>query len=164
MSKIEETAAIYIDRYRLRNIIERLAQRYDGKNGRKRPDLILKRNREDFVLIELKAPDVMVTMVEVEQALDYKREISEYHPEARGMDVYIVGRKYNDVVKDQYFEGNPQRVHVLSLSAIFQQASDRIAWLSKSLEDEYEYASSSLGSETLLPEFMAAEQTTRGAN
>lgn len=155
---LDDRYSLFASNQGLRNIIEKLQHKYEGRNGRKRPDLILKRNRDDFVLVELKAPDVKVTMVEVEQALEYKSDIAEHHPEARQMDVYVVGRRFNKVVTEQYFEGNPQRVHALSLGAIFQQANDRISWLSKNLEEEYEFAAHGLAPQELLPEMSVANE------
>lgn len=135
----------------LRKIVERLGKKYDGKNARKRPDLILKRDKEELVLVELKAPDVLVTMVEVEQALEYKEEILKYLSDIRAMDVYIVGRRFNEVVKQQYFERNPQRVHVLTLNSILQGAQDRLKWLSNSLKEEYDLMQSEYGEVEILP-------------
>jgi hypothetical protein len=142
----------------LRNIVAKLQQEYDGKNGRKRPDLILKRNRRDFVLVELKAPAVRITMVEVTQALEYKMEIEKYHPEAREMDVYLVGREFDDLTMNQYFEGNPQKVHLLSLNNILQQAQDRLNWLTVELAAEYEFAQTEQEVSTdFLPELVSVK-------
>lgn len=164
LHKILETSTwILDDRYTLfssneglRKIVDRLGDKYEGANGRKRPDLILKRDREDLVLIELKAPSVTVTLAEVAQALEYQQEIMNYQQDARDMDVYIVGREFDPISRGQYFEGNPQRVHLLSLNTILQQAQDRLNWLHQHLRDEYNYIKSQyVEDEEILPEAIA---------
>ena len=146
-----EKYALFASNEGLRRILEKMNSKYTGDLGNRRPDLILKRGQEEFVLIELKAPSVEITMTEVGQALKYKKEILDNFPGQKEMDVFLVGRKYDSVVKDQYFHGNPQRVHLLSLNEILQGAQARLNWLSDNIKDEYNYIKSSyaLGTESV---------------
>lgn len=158
-SILESNTWILDDRYSLftsnrgiRTILKKLAIKYEGNQGRKRPDLILKRDREDFVLIELKAPDIEITMQDITQVLEYQNELQKQMPEMRDCDLYVIGKDYDEITRKQYPEGNPQKVHLLSLNMISQRAEDRLKWLSKNLKEEYDIIEEDMLEVDLLPE------------
>ena len=158
-SILESNTWILDDRYSLftsnkgiRTILSKLSLKYEGKKGRKRPDLILKRDREDFVLIELKAPDVLITMEDVMQILEYQNELQKQFPEMRDCDLYVIGKDYDEISRRHYPGGNPQKVHLLSLNMISQRAEDRLKWLSKNLKEEYDSIEEDMLEVDLLPE------------
>ncbi|NWF89933.1 MAG: ATP-binding protein [Ignavibacteriaceae bacterium] len=158
-SILESNTWILDDRYSLftsnkgiRTILSKLSQKYEGKKGRKRPDLILKRDREDFVLIELKAPDIIISMVDVTQILEYQNELQKQFPEMRDCDLYVIGKDYDEISRKQYPEGNQQKIHLLSLNMISQRAEDRLRWLSINLKEEYDSIEEQMVEVDLLPE------------
>ena len=135
---IEDRYSLFTSNKGLRNVLRKIGQKYAGSRAKDRPDLILKRDRDDFLLIELKAPSVIVTMVEVSQGLGYRTEILRNYPKAREMDVYIVGKEYDETSLKTFRPGNEQRVHLMSLDQMLQDAEDRLKWLNESFLEEYE--------------------------
>ncbi len=136
---LDEKYSLFASNEGLRKILDKMHIKYSGEYANKRPDLILKRGQNDFVLIELKAPSVEITMTEIGQALKYKKEILDNFPGQKDMDVYIVGKKYDPVTKENFPEGNQQKLHLLSLNEILQNAQARLNWLSNNLQNEYTY-------------------------
>ena len=54
------------------------------------------------------------------------------------MDVYIVGKEYDATSLNTFRPGNEQRVHLMSLDQMLQDAEDRLKWLNESFLEEYE--------------------------
>lgn len=133
---LDDRYSLFTSNKGLRNIAEKMGKEYTGSSGRDRPDLILKRDKDDFVIIELKAPSVEVSFIEVGQALKYRTELRTMIPEARDIDVYIIGKGYDTTSRDNFPTGNAQRVHLTSLDQILQEANSRLLWLSGAFQEE----------------------------
>lgn len=136
---LDERYDLFISNQSLKTTIEKLGGQIVGKQRKKRPDLILKRGRRDFLLIELKRPKEVIDLSHAAQVLQYRAAILKEFPEMRDLDIYLVGREFDESVRINYPEGNVQRLRLLSLKEIVQAAYDRLRWLSDELKNQYEY-------------------------
>lgn len=137
---LEERFDLFMSNQSLKATAEKLGGTINNGNRKKRPDLILKRGIKDFILIELKRPKEIIDLSHAAQVLEYKAELSKVFPEMRDLDIYLVGRQYKESVKLSYAEGNSQKLHLLSLKEIVQNAHDRLKWLSIQLKEQCDNA------------------------
>jgi len=135
---LEERFDLFMSNQSLKSTVEKLGGVITTDNRNKRPDLILKRGVKDFLLIELKRPKEIIDLNHAAQVLEYKAELQSIFPEMRDLDIYLVGRQYKESVRSSYPEGNSQKLHLVSLKEIVQNAHDRLKWLSEQLKEQYE--------------------------
>lgn len=142
----EEKFSIFTSNRQLRTIAQQL-QSNRTVTSQKRPDLILKTNSKDFLLVELKKPGLRVGVDEATQTLKYQNELKKMHPNMRDMDSYLIGHEFDEEALEIYPEGNSQRIHLLSLSELLSSAQERLNWLHTNLQEESEGLLSSNQSE-----------------
>ncbi len=134
---IDDKYSLFTSNQSLNTIAKKLGKEYAGEYPRKRPDLILKRDRNDIILIELKAPNVEVKMIEVTQALEYRTELKKLCPDVRDIHVFLIGKDYDETSRDNFKAGNNQNVNLLSLDSLSQDAEARLRWLAEAFELQY---------------------------
>lgn len=134
---IDDKYSLFTSNQSLSTIAKKLGKEYIGGKSRNRPDLILKRDRNDIILIELKAPNVQVKMAEVTQTLEYRTEIKKLCPDANDFFIFVVGKSYDETSRDTFKPGNDQKVNLLSLDSLLQDAEARLRWLAEAFELQY---------------------------
>jgi hypothetical protein len=108
------------------------------KDLNKRPDMILKRDRDDFIIVEFKRPSHIINYDDVTQTLTYRDLLLKHHfPNARDIDIFIVGREFEQGVLRNYPKNNSQKIYLMTLDEIIQNTHDRLKWLEDNIKDEY---------------------------
>ena len=136
---VDERYDLFMSNRSLKAVASKLGGNISGENSRKRPDLILKKGTgNDFLLIELKRPSEIIGLTEAAQILTYRASLLREFPEQRELDLFLIGREYDEDVRISYPSGNNQRLQLLSLNELVNGAFCRLHWLEEQLKEACE--------------------------
>ncbi len=100
---------------------------------RKRPDLILSKNiRNDYLLIEFKAPNITIGRDTERQALEYRDDLNTLFPSQK-IDIIILGGKTNENISSH---NQRPDVKYMSYLQLISDARTELEWLIKELRQD----------------------------
>lgn len=113
----------------LKRVVERVfGQRYDGKQGRKRPDLILAGVQDRYLLVELKRPNYRIDEEDVAQVLRYRNELRKHMPNG-DFDVMVIGGTRSPSFRSEDYKD----AQATTFWEMIQRARTRFDWLVENL-------------------------------
>jgi len=101
---------------------DKIVSNYKG-DGKKRPDLICNSLLDNMVIIELKRPSHKIDGKDFAQVIQYRKIIQENSPKYINIDVFLVGSKFDEAIRDPKLRYS--RLFLISFSELVESAKLR---------------------------------------
>lgn len=120
---LNDNYRLYSSNKSLKIILEEEINKKFKNHEKDRPDLVCKTLLNRVVIIELKRPGDLVTSEHFAQQAKYKNIIQQNAPSYKIIESYLIGRKYDEAVRNPEFE--KIGMYLKSYSEVVQEAKER---------------------------------------